>query len=269
MMLRAFQLLKMMGRGVVSRKKKSPVLIPGVNAVMETLIQGRSGVREVWVAEGKKGPRIEEVLQSAKKLGIPVHFKRRDEVDQFAPDIAHQGVLALADPFAYADLDAVVRDSLQGPAGALILAADHITDEGNLGALIRSAAFFGAHGLILPKDRSARITPKVLKRSAGAYVHLPIVQVVNLSRTLDLLSKKGFWVVGAAGEGSESIDRFDWKRDLVLVLGSEEKGLGHAVKKQCHQIVRIEGSGAVASLNVSVAGGVVFSEIVRQRRAGG
>lgn len=255
--------------GVVDRKKESPVLIPGVNAVTETLVRGGSGIREIWVSRGKKGPRIDRVLQGARRLGIPVHFKMRDELDEFAPDISHQGVLALADPFAYADLDAVVRAGLEAPAGALILAADHITDEGNLGALIRSAAFFGAHGLILPKDRSARITPKVLKRSAGAYVHLPIVQVVNLSRTLELLIKKGFWVVGAAGEGAEPIDRFDWKRDVVLVLGSEEKGLGHAVRKQCHQLVRIEGSGPVTSLNVSVAGGVVLSEIVRQRRAGG
>ena len=259
----------MVRQGMADRDKNSPVLIPGLNAVRETLMQGRSEIREVWIAEGKRGPRIEEVLQAAKKLGVPVFFKKRDEFDRFVPGMAHQGVLAMVDSFAYSDLDALVRAGLQSPGPALIVAADHITDEGNLGALIRTAAFFGAHGLILPKDRSARVTPKVLKRSSGAYVHLPVVQVVNLSRTLDLLNEKGLWIVGAAGEGTEAIDEFDWQRDVVLVLGSEDRGLGHSVKKQCHQLVRIPGTGKVESLNVSVAGGVILSEIVRQRRLGG
>lgn len=143
--------------------------------------------------------------------------------------------------------------------------ADHITDEGNLGALIRTAAFFGVHGLILPKDRSAKITGKLLKRTSGAYASLPISRVVNLGRALDLLAAKGFWIIGAAGEAQESLYHFDWDRDVVLILGSESKGLSHLVRGRCHELVKIPGSGRVESLNLSVAGGVILSEIARQR----
>ena len=147
----------------------------------------------------------------------------------------------------------------------MLLAADHITDEGNLGALIRTAASFGVQGLILPRDRSAQVSAKVLKRSSGAHLFLPIVQVVNLSRTLDELSQNGFWIIGAAGESSHSIYEFDWRRNLVLVLGSEDKGLKPSIRSHCHQLVGIPVQGFQGSLNVSVAGGIILSEIIRQR----
>ncbi|MDP6179806.1 MAG: RNA methyltransferase, partial [Desulfatiglandales bacterium] len=168
--------------------------------------------------------------------------------------------------FRYFDLDQIIDTSLHDPAHALIVAADHITDEGNLGALIRTGVFFGAHGLVLPKDRSASVSERVKKRSSGAYVHLPVARVVNLGRTLDILIKKGFWIIGAAGDSLGSIYQFDWNRDLVLVLGSEEKGLSRTVRSRCHQLVGIPSYGHVSSLNISVAGGIILSEIVRQRR---
>lgn len=146
-----------------------------------------------------------------------------------------------------------------------MLAVDHITDEGNLGAIIRTAAFFGVHGLILPKDRSARVTSRVMKNSAGGYAHVPVSVVVNLGRALDDLKEEGFWIIGAAGEGRESIYTFDWKRDLVLVLGNEEKGISQGIRKRCHELVNIPESGPIQALNVSVAAGVILSEITRQR----
>jgi 23S rRNA (guanosine2251-2'-O)-methyltransferase len=174
--------------------------------------------------------------------------------------------VGLTDAFAYADLDRVMDRALKNRGGnGLLIAADHITDEGNLGALIRTAVFYGADGLVLPKDRSAAVSGKVLKRSSGTYVHLPVSRVVNLARALDLLARRGFWIVGAAGDGSESIYRFDWNRDLVLVLGNEMRGLGRSVRQRCHQVVRIPSPGLTVSLNVSVAGGVILSEIYRQR----
>jgi len=177
--------------------------------------------------------------------------------------------VALSERFTYFDIDHLIDASAKGPGYALIVAADHITDEGNLGALIRTSAFFGADGLILPKDRSAKVTVRVSKRSSGAFIHLPVAQVVNLGRTLDQLDKEGFWIIGASEEGTESIYQFDWRRNLVLVLGSEDRGLSPSVRSRCHQIVSIPHAGPVASLNVAVASGVILYEIARQRFSGG
>jgi 23S rRNA (guanosine2251-2'-O)-methyltransferase len=185
--------------------------------------------------------------------------------------MAHQGIVALAEKFTYFDIQYLIDASTKEHGYALIVVADHITDEGNLGALIRTAAFFGTHGLIVPQNRSAKVTDKVRKRSSGAYLHLPIARVVNLGRILDILNKKGFWIIGAAEESPHSIYQFDWNRDLILVFGSEDRGLSRSVRNRCHQMVCIPSSGHLGSLNVSVASGIILSEVVRQRilKAGG
>jgi 23S rRNA (guanosine2251-2'-O)-methyltransferase len=224
-------------------------------------------IHEIWVAQGKRSARRDEILRIAGDRRVPVHFKTKGELAGFLPDTAHQGIVALAGEFTYFDLNNLIDNSAKnkGKWPALLIAADHITDEGNLGSLIRTAAFFGSHGLIIPRDRSAGVTSKVLKRSSGATVYLPVARVVNLGRALDLLEKKEFWIIGAAGESSESLYHFDWTRDLVLVLGNEQKGLSPAIRKRCHQLVGIPSPGHGESLNVSVAAGVILSEIVRQR----
>jgi 23S rRNA (guanosine2251-2'-O)-methyltransferase len=240
-------------------------LIPGLHATREALQAGTIKISEIWIKEDRKDDRIEEIQRFARIRGIPVRFKKGIQLDQLLPDVSHQGIIAFAQSFHYVDLDQIILSSLSDSGHALIVAADHITDEGNLGSLIRTAAFFKAHGLVLPKDRSARITERVLKRSAGSSVHLPVTRVVNLGRALDILDKKGFWIIGASGEGPESIYRFDWNRDLVLVLGSEGRGLSRAVRDRCHQLVSIPALGPVSALNISIAGGVILSEIARQR----
>jgi 23S rRNA (guanosine2251-2'-O)-methyltransferase len=247
--------------------KRMPHLIPGFHGVRDALSQGPGWIKEVWIAEGKKTARTAEIIQMAEEQKIPVRLKKGPELSGLLPDIAHQGIVALAEKFTYSDVDYLINISLKNKDQGLLIAADHITDEGNLGSLIRTAAFFGVHGLILPKKRSAGVSAQVLKRSSGAYVHLPIARVVNLGRTLDLLKDKGFWIIGASGGSSESIYQFDWKRDLVLVLGNEQRGLSRSVRERCHQIVSIPTIGHVESLNVGVAGGVILSEIFRQRGA--
>jgi len=244
---------------------KSPTLIPGFHGVRDTLAQGRVRIREIWIATGRKSGRSGEILQMAKERNIPVSFKKPAELSRLIPDVAHQGIVAVAEEFSYSELNQVIEASLQEGGHAILIVADHITDEGNLGALIRTAAFFGVHGLIIPGDRSARVSARVFKRSSGGSLHLPIAKVVNIGRTLDLLKKKGFWVIGASGEASTSIYRFDWGRDLALVLGNEKSGLSIPTTKRCHEIVSIPSLGPVESLNVSVSGGIILSEIVRQR----
>jgi len=233
--------------------------------VRDTLAQGRVGIREIWIAKGKKPGRLRDILRVAKEHDIPISFKETSELSRLVPDVAHQGIVAVAEEFGYSDLNQVIEASLQERGHAILIVADHITDEGNLGALIRTAAFFGVHGLIIPGDRSARVSARVFKRSSGGYLHLPIAKVVNIGRTLDLLKKKGFWIIGASGEASTSIYRFDWGRDLALVLGNEKSGLSIPARKRCHEIVSIPSLGPVESLNVSVSGGIILSEIVRQR----
>jgi 23S rRNA (guanosine2251-2'-O)-methyltransferase len=247
--------------------KKASYLIPGFHAVREALIQGRVTLLQVWIAEGKKSARTEEILKMAGKRGIPVRFKKTADLSRIMPGMAHQGVVAVVEKFPYSDFRQVTDISMRDGGSGLLIVADHITDEGNLGALIRTAAFFSAHGLILPKDRSAKVTGNVLKRSSGACAYLPITRVVNLGRALDLLEKKGFWIVGASGESSESVYQCDWNRDVVLILGNEQKGMSRTVKKRCHQVVGIPAPGHMESLNVSVAAGVILSEIFRQREA--
>jgi 23S rRNA (guanosine2251-2'-O)-methyltransferase len=241
-------------------------LIPGFHGVQEALTHDPFRINALWIAEGKRSARTEEIIRMAQERKVPIRFKKNTELSHLLPDTAHQGMVALAEPFAYSDLNHLIDMSLRNKNQALLIAADHITDEGNLGSLIRTAAFFGTHGLILPRKRSAAVSANVLKRSSGAYMHLPIAQIVNLARALDLLKKRGFWIIGASGDSHESIYKFDWKRDLVLVLGSEQKGLTRTARERCHQIVSIPASGHVESLNVGVAGGVILSEIFRQRK---
>jgi len=241
-------------------------LIPGYRPVLEALLSSRIRILEIWIREGKEGTRVKDVVSAAAERSVRVFFKTGREMDQLLQGVAHQGVAALAGEYLYASIEEIVHASMSRPDEALILAADHITDEGNLGGLVRTGAFFSAHGLVLPKDRSASISPGIIKRSSGALVHLAVARVVNLGRTLTTLKEKGFWIIGTAGESRDSIYEFDWKRNLVLVMGSEEKGLSPLIRGICDQIVRIPGSGRMESLNVSFAAGAVLSEIQRQRR---
>lgn len=241
-------------------------MIPGFHAVKESLLYGANRIHEIWIVEGKSGGRSDEVLRLAKEKGIRLFIKSRDDIERLAPGINHQGIVAFAEEFVYLDLANLLSRTWNVQGFRLLLATDHITDEGNLGALMRTAAFFSVQGLILPKDRSARVTGSLVKRTSGAYVSLPVAQVVNLRRALDVLRGKGFWIIGAAAEALKSIYDFDWRRHTVLVLGSENKGLSRSVRKGCDATVRIPGEGTVESLNVSVAGGIILAEINRQRQ---
>ena len=222
---------------------------------------------EVWIAGDGRSRRAGIVRELAKARKIPVRLRSPEDFDKRLPGVAHQGFAAVAGSPAYRDLEELVAALRKKPGHGLVIAADHITDEGNLGALIRTAAFFGADGLILPRDRSAGLSDSVAKRSAGASLVLPICQVVNLARAMDRMDREGFWIIGAAGEAGTDAYAFDWLRDTVLVLGREDRGLTPNIRSRCHELVAVPGSGRVESLNVAVAAGAVLSEISRQRRA--
>ena len=239
-------------------------IISGINAIKENLRQGR-GIVELLVAKGRRIERMREILDIARGKGIPIKYRDRIYLDKISAGFSHQGVVAIVNNYSYFHLEDLTKIALDSDNKGLLLVADHITDAGNLGSLIRTAEFFGVQGLILPRDRSASVTETVHKRSAGGTAYLPVARVVNLARALEQLAGEGLWIVGATGESKTSIYEFDWKRNLVLVLGSEGKGLSRVVRDQCHHLVSIPGLGHLNSLNVSVAGGTIFSEIVRQR----
>jgi 23S rRNA (guanosine2251-2'-O)-methyltransferase len=239
-------------------------IICGINAVYETLRQGK-GVVELLVARGRKTGRVMEITDIARARDIPIRFKDRVYLDRVSPGTSHQGVVAVLGNYTYCTVDTLTGLALSQKSKGLLVVADHIKDPGNLGSLIRTAEFFGVQGLIIPKDRSASITDIVHKRSSGGTAYLPVARVVNLARTLGSLADKGLWIVGAEGRGETSLYRFDWDRHVVIVLGSEEKGLSRVVRDRCHHLVRIPRLGHLESLNVSVAAGIILSEIARQR----
>ncbi len=247
-------------------RKQEPLVVPGYHAVWEALSRPESGVKEVWVSKDRASGRTRAVAKRAKAQNIPLRFLPARDLDARFPDTPHQGVAAVLRAPSYMALEDLVSACRDAPGPGLLLAADHITDEGNLAALIRTGAFFGAHGLILPRDRSAGLSERVAKRSAGAGLFFPVAREVNLARALDRLDQEGFWIIGAAGEAEIDVYSFDWDRDTVLVMGSEDRGLAPNVRSHCHALVGVPGSGRVESLNVAVAAGAILSEITRQRK---
>jgi 23S rRNA (guanosine2251-2'-O)-methyltransferase len=238
--------------------------ICGINAITETLRKSKEIV-EIFVAKGRRMERAREILDLARARDIPIRFKERAYLDRVSQGASHQGVVAVLGSYAYCTVDSLLEIALSQKSKGLLVVADHIIDPGNLGSIIRTAEFFGVQGLIIPKDRSASITDIVHKRSAGGTAYLPVARVVNLARILERLADHGFWIVGAEGEAETSIYRFDWDRDVIIVLGSEGKGLSRIVRDRCHHLVRIPRLGHLESLNVSVAAGIILYEITRQR----
>ena len=240
-------------------------LIPGIHSVKESINNSRGSIFEIWIVKGKSSPRMKEIITLAQRYRIPVFEKDSSILDSVLPGTNHQGVAALIESFEYTDIKDLINSSSGTRGKNLLLAIDHITDEGNLGAILRTAAFFGVNGMVLPKDRSAKISEGVIKRSSGGYTHVQVSLVVNLGRAIDMLNESGFWIIGTSGAGKETIYEFDWRGDILLILGNEEKGVSQSILKKCHQILKIPSSGNIDALNVSVATGVILSEIIRQR----
>lgn len=247
----------------------------GIGPVRELLRARRGGIAVVWVSRsrGRHGADpLADLIAEAERLGVPVEPREPAELDEAAgPGAVHQGVVAIAGAFPYADLDDIAaRAQAAGPHG-LVVALDSVTDPHNLGAIARSAYLFGAHGLVLPRDRSAEVTAVAVKASAGATEHLAIAQVTNLARALGELKERGLWISALVGPGPGTTPV--WQLDaattpLCLVLGAEGSGIRPLVERQCDFRIAIPMMGtAVGSLNVSVAAGVALYEIARQRAA--
>ena len=233
-----------------------PVL-SGVHPVAEALRAGRP-LERLLIAQGAGGPRLQEIIDLARRASIPVRFEPRQALDRVAGAAAHQGVVALGAATRYADLETL------GMAQLLVL-LDGVEDPHNLGAIIRTAHAAGAGGVVVPERRAAGLTDVVAKAAAGALEHLPVVRVTNINRTLESLKERGYSIYGLDERGAEDYDRVQYSTPTALVLGGEGAGLREHVRKHCDVLVRIPMAGRISSLNVSVAAGIALFEWRRQR----
>ena len=240
--------------------------IYGINAVSEALKARGRAFEWVGMAKERHDIRLQRLIEDCRKLGLPVRFLQRTELDRMARDAAHQGVVAVTSAKQYNDLEDVI-EAKRGEY-SLVVVLDGVEDPHNLGAILRTADAAGADGVVIPERRAAGVTGTVTKASAGASEHLPIAKVTNIARTVEELKDRNIWTVGLDERGPQTYDALDYKMDCALVLGAEGKGLHDLVKKKCDFLVSIPMLGKVPSLNVSVAAGVVLYEIVRQRTAG-
>jgi 23S rRNA (guanosine2251-2'-O)-methyltransferase len=240
--------------------------IYGINSVTEALKARGRAFEWVGMAKERHDLRLQRLIEDCRKIGVPIRFVQRTELDRMAGNAAHQGVVAVTSAKQYNDLDDVV--SAKRGQYSLVVVLDGVEDPHNLGAILRTADAAGADGVVIPERRAAGVTGTVTKASAGASEHLPIAKVTNIARTVEELKDHNIWTVGLDEHGKQSYDALDYKMDCAVVLGAEGKGLHDLVKKKCDFLVSIPMQGKVPSLNVSVAAAVVLYEIVRQRRAG-
>lgn len=242
--------------------------IYGLHAVRLMLQKHPERVTAVRVAERRDDLRSREIDELARRRQIPVQRVDAQVLKQKLGDVAHQGVVADIQPlppWTEDDLLASVQAALQVPLPPLILALDGVQDPHNLGACLRTADACGALAVVVPRDRAARVTPVVRKVAVGAAETTPVVSVTNLVRTLKVLKDGGLWVVGADADGEKQAHEVDLKGGVVLVLGAEGSGLRQLTRQTCDWRVRLPQLGAVESLNVSVAAGMLLYEAVRQR----
>jgi 23S rRNA (guanosine2251-2'-O)-methyltransferase len=238
----------------------------GINTIREALEAGERTLEAIWVAEGKGGKRIREVLAMAAQRGTSIAVVPEPRLTEAAGTSTHQGLVAFLVPMPLLTLEEVMtRLTAQDPVPPIVI-LDGIKDPRNLGAIIRSAAAFGAGGMVLPIRRAAGITATVAKAAAGGLEHVALVQVTNLSQSVERLKQAGFWIVGADEQGDTPCTSFLFPAPLGLVFGEEGKGISPLVKRHCDVLVRIPLPGRLHSLNVSVAAAVLFYEVMRQRR---
>ncbi len=242
--------------------------IYGLHAVRVMLQKHPERVTAVRVSEGRHDPRAREIDELARSRQIPLQRVDAQALKQKLGDVAHQGVAADIRPlpaWTEDDLLTAVQAAAQARQAPLILALDGVQDPHNLGACLRTADACGALAVVVPRDRAAQVTPVVRKVAVGAAETTPVIPVTNLVRALKLLKEAGLWVVGADAEAPKRADEVDLKGGLVLVLGAEGTGLRHLTQQTCDWMVRLPQLGAVESLNVSVAAGMLLYEAVRQR----
>lgn len=239
-------------------------IIEGRNAVIEALRSGES-IDKIYLAKGETDKTLGHIASRAREKGIVVVEADRRKLDGMSRTHAHQGVIALAAMREYVSVQSLLDAAAEKGEAPLLVVCDEISDPHNLGAILRTAECAGAHGVIIPKRRSAGLTAIVGKTSAGAVSYMPVARVANLPATLEELKKKGVWVYGTAAEGTTSLYDTDLKGPAAIVIGSEGSGMGRLVREKCDFLVSIPMKGHISSLNASAAAAILLYEAVRRR----
>ena len=237
--------------------------IEGRNAVLEAFRAGKT-IDKLYVQDGVKDGPIQSIIREAKKQDTIVNFVSRERLNQMSEEGHHQGVIAHAAAYEYAEVEDILQAAEEKGEPPFIFLLDGIEDPHNLGAIIRTANLAGAHGVIIPKRRASGLTAVVAKTSAGALNYTPVAKVTNLAATIEELKEKGLWFVCADMNG-ELMYRLNLKGPVGLVIGGEGDGVGRLVREKCDMVASIPMKGDIDSLNASVAAGVLAYEIVRQR----
>ena len=237
--------------------------IEGRNAVLEAFRSGKT-IDKLFVLDGCQDGPVRTIVREAKKHDTIIHFVEKERLDQLSETKKHQGVIAVAAAYEYAEVEDILEAARCKGEAPFIFVLDEIEDPHNLGAIIRTANLAGAHGVIIPKRRAVGLTATVAKTSAGAINYTPVAKVTNIANTIEALKKEGLWFV-CADMGGETMYNLDLKGPIGLVIGNEGNGVSRLVKEKCDFVASIPMKGDIDSLNASVAAGVMAFEIVRQR----
>lgn len=245
-------------------RERGEGIIEGKNAVIEALRAGRA-IDKIYIVKGESDSAFGHIASKGRAAGAVVVEVDRRKLDAMSVTHAHQGVIAIATVKEYVTVEEILQIAADKGENPLVIVCDEISDPHNLGAIIRTAEAAGAHGIIIPKRRSAGVTAIVEKTSAGASAHMAVARVANITSAINDLKKAGIWVFGTAAEGSTEL----WKADLAgpaaIVIGSEGDGISRLVKENCDFTVSIPMRGKVSSLNASVSAAILIYEAVRQR----
>ena len=237
----------------------------GIHAVEAALEYSPQKIKHALIDEQRQDERLKKLLDELKQLGIPLEKTERKKLDRLANGKNHQGIVISVELPSLRTEEQLKDDVLASEVTPFYLVLDQVQDPHNLGACLRTADGVGVQGIILPKDNAASITPTVCKVASGAAETIPVYQVTNLARVLRWLKEQNIWLVGTAGEATETIYQLDLNMPLAIVMGSEGSGLRHLTRQQCDFLVKIPMVGQVESLNVSVAAGVLLYEVFRQK----
>ena len=238
-------------------------IIEGRNAVLEAFRAGKT-IDKLYVQEGIKDGPVQSIIREAKKQDTIVNFVSRERLNKMSQEGRHQGVIAHAAAYEYAEVEDILKAAEEKGEPPFIFLLDGIEDPHNLGAIIRTANLAGAHGVIIPKRRSVSITETVAKTSAGAVEYMPRARVTNMARTIEQLQEAGLWIAARDMDG-DTLTEADLKGPIGIVIGSEGFGVSRLVREKCDFIVSIPMRGRITSLNASNAASILMYEIVRQR----
>ena len=249
---------------MAENRREAEDRVEGKNAVMEALKAGRP-LDKIYIARGEQDKALRFIAQKGKASGAVISEVDRRKLDAMSVTHAHQGVIAVAAVREYSTVADILALAAEKGEAPLVVVCDEISDPHNLGAIIRTAECAGAHGVVIPKHRSAGITAVVEKTSAGAVEHVAVARVVNLAAALKELQEAGVWIFGTAADGEKSLWEADLKGPAALVIGSEGSGMSRLTRESCDFLLSIPLRGRVSSLNASNAAAVVLFEAVRQR----